>query len=590
MNLKLSWLLSWLFILPVVQPIQTTNIVTTKQEDEVDSKLNQMIFSKPFIYLRRLFFHHPINYLKDVFLLNKKVSEDTNCSNFVYETEYNMLDTLVRELLNNMYVNTFGRTSHEIGGCKKVQNWIEKLINIFRTQTCNNVFVSNKLLDVITVLCKQTNNQIEYALETFRDAMKPVEILANECTLDIINGDYISAKRKLSLISGDDSIRYIVEQTYRHCCKNKLENHFNKILNFFNLIGNARKCFIAYKFLFEQLENTIDIDVWDIYHLYDNSSRIINYTTYPEIKPEATSFHRKLRNKLILFVCEELWLNYVGKNENTQILHEANVLITIYRNYKDIYFDGFKLFLEKNLEIGSRNVTELMEFARSRNFYGEKILGFKAIFEVMELDDNEIFSLALHLKYLSIVGTKSSQKERLAEIKERLPISIKNLLFAESVCIKNVGHNQYLLVNDSLLNNDHSLDSSFTIVQHNKIENSLWTINCSSNYNCDNQFYINNEFFHNYLLTTNCKKMNDCKIVAKKLIKFTNNYLWKVEPFTNYLYIKNVGQNGYIYVNDYNDVSISEAGRSRITVKNYMWYVEDCSNFYGDLRKFNKSL
>lgn len=570
MNLKINCLFFIVILTRQATDVFTNELEEDEEEKEVVSEYQKFWTKSIFAYIQRFFSHTRFkNYPSPVI---KNQPKNINCSNFVYKTEYNILETIVRELLNNMYVNNLVSVNSGGIACKKVESWIKNLVNISITHQCSNVHVSYKLLDVITVLCKQTNNQIEYAIDTFRDAMKPLETLVNECIVNIIYGDNNNAERKLKLISGDDKIRYIVEQIYTKC--NDVDN-FNKILNFFKTVENARKCYIAYKFLSEKLKNSTN--VWDIYHLYDNSSRIINYITYSEIESNASNLHEELRYKLVKFVYQELWSSYL--HETTQILLESNLLMTIHGNYKNIYYDGFKMFI-KSVKNEQNNSIKLMEFIRRRHFYDEMILGLKAIEETLQLNDTEMLSLALHIKYLSIVLNKLGQEEKLVQLKEKLPISMKNILFAQNVSIKNVGHNEYILVDENLFNihkpkNDTSRS---VIVQSNNCSNLVWTITCANNPSCGDQFYIyNNQLSYDSLLSVYCNNItNECKIIVKTSDNITNYDLWKIVPFGNYCYIKNVGQNGYMYATG-NDIFIDTPDRSYVTMKNYQWYIENCS-------------
>ncbi|KAK9507207.1 hypothetical protein O3M35_007115 [Rhynocoris fuscipes] len=568
-----------------------TAVVQNEIQNETVLEIRESL-SVPVAYLMKAL-KEPIEWYKDNIakfygILFKFInsSELNDCEEAFYQTEGNLLEILVRELLNNMHITANDQKTNEKDTCNKIQIWIEYLINTLKNEFCNNIHINYKLFDVISVLCKHTNRQVQTSVENLKDLMKTPEKLIAECIEAIKLNDFKTGERKLKLIN-DINTEFIVKEIY-----NNNEENFEKVLKFFSNIGNIRKSFVGYKFLYESIENSVKFESYKYYKLYENINKIYHIKTYPNIEISVANMRQSLENKLQTYVADELLDSY--KDNNSAILFETNIFADIYRNFKHLYYDGVKIFLK---EICCKNQTccdkiNLMNFVRRRNYYGEIILSLKAIYEELNLTDNERFQFAYHIRYLSNIDYKSSQKDKLVLLKENLPISIRNLLFSKFICIKNLAHDEYL-TSDNFTKITDNAKILFTMQTYDINSNHLWKIDCLNLNECNRKYRIKNLSYNQLLYASNdydySYHSDNRKIIVKDIGNTIDNYsLWEFQAYGDYVYIKSIAHDTYMFVD--NQLYDEKAGyfkriaytwipsHSKLSARNFQWLIEDCSN------------
>ncbi|WP_265027618.1 ankyrin repeat domain-containing protein [Wolbachia endosymbiont (group B) of Chorthippus parallelus] len=208
---------------------------------------------------------------------------------------------------------------------------------------------------------------------------------------------------------------------------------------------------------------------------------IINQAdTSSNVKKWAKSFIEELRYS-IKSVAQEKLKDGVLHDRYGSVNRLAN---EIYRSDGKLFDDIIKGVI--NDVYGKVDTKKILSFVRNHGHIDQLISGYIAVFDAMQksgdLNDNVIFKLAYYIKeamemenYPNVPLEKRSNLEKL---KGRLPESVKNIVFASKVCIKNIYQNEYLYAAVDCFNYDTERRRAFTWIPGKNDKQGVWKIHC----------------------------------------------------------------------------------------------------------------
>ncbi|WP_264336995.1 ankyrin repeat domain-containing protein [Wolbachia endosymbiont (group B) of Chorthippus brunneus] len=312
-------------------------------------------------------------------------------------------------------------------------------------------------------------------------------------------------------------------------------------------------------------------------------NEIINQAdTSSNVKKWAKSFIEELRYS-IKSVAQEKLKDGVLHDRYGSVNRLAN---EIYRSDGKLFDDIIKGVI--NDVYGKVDTKKILSFVRNHGHIDQLISGYIAVFDAMQksgdLNDNVIFKLAYYIKeamemenYPNVPLEKRSNLEKL---KGRLPESVKNIVFASKVCIKNIYQNEYLYAAVDCFNYDTERRRAFTWIPGKNDKQGVWKIQRYG----DNFGIVNVEFNeHLYAASNYFNYDNDRRMVFTWIPggRVTQG-VWKIEPNGNECNIRNVEHNEYLYAADY--AKYDKDKRSVFTwipggkVTQGVWKIEDCGS------------
>ncbi|WP_265027614.1 ankyrin repeat domain-containing protein [Wolbachia endosymbiont (group B) of Chorthippus parallelus] len=313
---------------------------------------------------------------------------------------------------------------------------------------------------------------------------------------------------------------------------------------------------------------------------------IINQAdTSSNVRRWAEFFVEELRYS-IRSVTKEKLKDGMLRNRYSSVNELAN---EIYKSDGKLFDDIIKGVI--NEVYGRVDTKEILSYVRSHNNVDQRISGYVAVFDAMQrngdLNNSAIFKLAYSIKeatsfdkYSSLDSEKRSDLKRL---KSKLPESVKNIVFASKVCIKNIDHNEYLYAASNYLSYDDDRRRVFTwIPKDEKNDKFRWEIKLDGD-----DYSIMNVEFNEYLYGAvdyfnydNERRKVFTWIPGGRVGRDT----WKIEPIGSSCYIMNVELNEYLYaaVDHFN----YDDERRRVFTwipKNsksdqFKWNIEDCGH------------
>ncbi len=313
---------------------------------------------------------------------------------------------------------------------------------------------------------------------------------------------------------------------------------------------------------------------------------IINQAdTSSNVRRWAEFFVEELRYS-IRSVTKEKLKDGMLRNRYSSVNELAN---EIYKSDGKLFDDIIKGVI--NEVYGRVDTKEILSYVRSHNNVDQSISGYVAVFDAMQrngdLNNSAIFKLAYSIKeatsfdkYSSLDSEKRSDLKRL---KSKLPESVKNIVFASKVCIKNIDHNEYLYAASNYLSYDDDRRRVFTwIPKDEKDDKFRWEIKLDGD-----DYSIMNVEFNEYLYGAvdyfnydNERRKVFTWIPGGRVGRDT----WKIEPIGSSCYIMNVELNEYLYaaVDHFN----YDDERRRVFTwipKNsksdqFKWNIEDCGH------------
>ncbi len=227
------------------------------------------------------------------------------------------------------------------------------------------------------------------------------------------------------------------------------------------------------------------------------------------------------------------------------------------------------------------------------------LLGKDTNIEASDFNDNTVLKLAYCIKEL-MEKTNNNLPFDIEELKNKLPESVKNLVFASKVCITNVLFNEYLYATYGLYDQDRRTVYTWVPSSSNLSgscgddKQGMWKIQPYGDYVC-----ITNVLFNEYLYATYGLYDQDRRTVYTWVPSSSNlsgscgddkQGMWKIQPYGDYVCITNVLFNEYLYatyglydqdrrtVYTWVPSSRSDPPGSCGNDKQGMWRIKDCSS------------
>ncbi|WP_264687016.1 ankyrin repeat domain-containing protein [Wolbachia endosymbiont (group B) of Rhopobota naevana] len=311
---------------------------------------------------------------------------------------------------------------------------------------------------------------------------------------------------------------------------------------------------------------------------------IINQAdTAANVKKWAEFFVEKLRYSI---------KNVVQKKLKDGMLHNGYSSVNkladeIYRSDGKLFDDIIKGVI--NDVYGKVDTKKILSFVRSHGYIDQLILSYVAVFDAMQenddLNNGAVFKLAYYIKetmnFDNYANARLEKRSNLEELKSRLPESVKNIVFASEVCIKNTYQNEYLYAADSCFNYDSNRRKVFTWTPKNeKNDKFRWMIKPDG----DNFNIVNAGFNENlYAASDYFNYDNDRRMVFTWVSGGgVARDVWMIKPDGNDCSIMNVKLKEYVYAADY--AKHDKDRRSVFTwipggeVTQGVWKIEDCGS------------
>ncbi|WP_341815970.1 ankyrin repeat domain-containing protein [Wolbachia endosymbiont (group B) of Idaea biselata] len=310
---------------------------------------------------------------------------------------------------------------------------------------------------------------------------------------------------------------------------------------------------------------------------------IINQAdTAANVKKWAEFFVEKLRYSIKSVAKEKLkdGMLHNGYSSVNKLADE------IYRSDGKLFDDIIKGVI--NDVYGKLDIKKILSCVQSHGDISQRISGYVAVFNIMQrnndLNNSGIFKLSYSIKeivssdnYANLDSEKRSDLERL---KSKLPESVKNIVFASKVCIKNTYHNEYLYAAVDCFNYDTERRRAFTWIPGKNDKQGVWKIQPDG----DSFRIVNVEFYeHLYAAGNYFNYDNDRRMVFTWIPggQVTQG-VWKIEPKGDKCSIRNIEHNEYLYAADY--AKHDKDRRSVFTwipggeVTQGVWKIEDCGS------------
>ncbi|XP_055597361.1 uncharacterized protein LOC129747271 [Uranotaenia lowii] len=262
----------------------------------------------------------------------------------------------------------------------------------------------------------------------------------------------------------------------------------------------------------------------------------------------------------------------------------------------DEHSNGTKLYrrskrdVDVNYLYGRTSTESLLQQIRNQPYISQLIDGFVKTFEKMnqngELSSSAVIKLAIFVKETlnmpNFYNVNPTDQARLRSLKNVLPLSAKNAVFARRVCIKNVQHDEYLYSPHPYYY-DVQRRRVFTWVPGDRpIPQGMWELE----FNGRHVFIRNDENREQLYAPANIYKYdNDRRRVFTwnpSSDRIGDAGAWKFEPEGDYMYIKSVSYGEYLYAAG--DGFKHDVDRRTVftwkkdeRISNGIWSIEDCS-------------
>ncbi|BET30758.1 hypothetical protein wCauBTS_13650 [Wolbachia pipientis] len=311
---------------------------------------------------------------------------------------------------------------------------------------------------------------------------------------------------------------------------------------------------------------------------------IINQAdTSSNVKRWAKSFVERLRYSIKSKAKRELGDNILS-NCDTSTIELTN---RIYNFDKNLFDNIIKEVIDD--AYGRVDTKKILSCVRSHGYIGQLISGYVAVFDAMQkngdLNDGVVFKLGHYVKetmeiknYPKVPLEKRSDLEKL---KNKLPESVRNAVFASKVCIKNIYQNEYLYAANNCFNYDNDRRSVFAWIPKNALNDKFkWKIKPDG----DNFNIANAEFNENLYAASNYFNYDSDRRMVFTWVSGGGvaRDVWMIKPYGNDCSIMNVELKEYLYAADY---AKYDKDRRRIftwipggQVSQGMWRIEDCGS------------
>ncbi|MGL9761743.1 MAG: ankyrin repeat domain-containing protein [Wolbachia sp.] len=229
-------------------------------------------------------------------------------------------------------------------------------------------------------------------------------------------------------------------------------------------------------------------------------------------------------------------------------------------------------------------VEKVLRFIRSHRYIGQFIPGYIAVFDKIPKNDGAMFKLAYYIKETMDMGNyskvNSEKRSDLERLKNKLPESVKNLVFSSEVCIKNVKYDEYLYA-ASYAPYDRYRRRVFTGISGGRVKADEWKIE-----NSGNGFYIKNIVRGEYLYAADSYKYDSYRryvFTWHTKGRVGDQSQWKIELDGGNCHIKNVQYGEYLYAADsykydsYRRYVFTWHTQDRVGDQS-RWKIEDCGS------------
>lgn len=371
----------------------------------------------------------------------------------------------------------------------------------------------------------------------------------DECVKDILAQRFGEAQRKLILINDDNEVINVVKNVY-----NNLEDNFDIVIKLADYVNDEKTSFLIYSTLNGEMEKNRQNSTLRLAKIVkDLRRKFIDLDNISlDIKKEATKKESSIISRIKEVAVIELEASSLQYNHSST-KELADELLDL--NY-DLLADTITRFIHNVYsKIGT---DKLVYHIRDYESIEQRILSFVALFNELEnskqLDGNP--ALLRLVKYLSKeernvdnYSKPTNIKTEYQTLKNKLPKSIKNVVYSPSVCIKNVFLNEYLYAADFYHNNDSAVGRYlFTWVPGGRgnygLHQSLWSFN--GDY-INGDFYLKNAQFSHYAFAS------DVEVGPKKRLAFATIlkdpvqlFSWVIIPQGDNVYLKNFQLSEYL--------------------------------------------
>ncbi|XP_062543389.1 uncharacterized protein LOC134210950 [Armigeres subalbatus] len=462
---------------------------------------------------------------------------------------------------------------------------LQKLLDAQRLQSREKMEELEKmiqgLIGTIKILMREIDELKNRAAAN--DEEKKLNGLPLECIAAVKSHDFVTAERKLQEINDDSRINMIVNKVYEY-----QQSNFDLVLKFGDSISDKHRSLLIFKALNYELLSNGHKDAQRMIKLIESLRKgILNQpSSSSQLKQETQVFENELINSLKPVVKEKL------KNGMLNNYYETNVEITTLSN--SVYRISAELFRNLLTEVvnevyGRIDTKRLLFYVRSHTFLEQTISGYDAVFRKIRYSNNDsLFSLAYYVKD-AIASTNYARldaysKSTLNNIKNSLPVSVRNAVFSSKVCIVNVKYPKNLYASGKYLH-DRPRRHVFTAMPgNNEVGNQedRWTLKRENDY-----FFIYNVAHREYMYSPSDYKDFKQGKDRRKVFTWTagdsfDSCRWYIEPFGDNVEIKSVERSEYLYTSNtythkrYNQKMFTWIPKA--PVGNGLWKIEDCSN------------
>lgn len=406
-------------------------------------------------------------------------------------------------------------------------------------------------------------------------------VLIDDCIEDILKEQFEEAQKKLIQIDNDNDIVDITKKAYKN-----QEPNFDAVLKFGDYLYSEKNSFLIYSTLNSEIEKNQQNITRQLVKLAKSlREKFIDAPcSAPELKKKASDIEKNSITKIKEIASEKLKASILQGNYHTTQALSNQILELGYALYDEI------MTKVMHNVYGKITTEQLLNDISKYESIDQKFVSYASVLDEMhnseQLNNNSaLFKLAYHIKNeISSLSNRSKPTNKYELLKSQLPASVKSAVFSSEICLKNVHMNEYVYAAGFYHNNDSAIGRSlFTWIPGGRgssgRDQSKWTLIHTN----DDVFRLKNaEFPNDYLFAS------DIELYPSKRITFThpvsepltNNYLWKIIPQGDNVYLKNVQYSDYLLAdvkekkdNDRRYVFTSKP--AKITSE-YEWKIESC--------------
>lgn len=362
--------------------------------------------------------------------------------------------------------------------------------------------------------------------------------------------------------------------------------------------------YLRYEAVYNQLKGTEQGDVMKLYelskHLQDD---VIDQKNIAEsLNSQARSLFDAARSSMVTSAMEKFTDAFLNNRLWTNIAHISFALDTACHQCFDNIIDK----VVENV-LGKWNVERLLRVSRESAVFAkisQLISIYAAVFRKLQRDgdlqDDDIIQLAYRVKEVMEWDTyryiSSETRFQIEDMINKLPKSVKTIVFSAKICITNVRYHEYLfspVTPIHLYDQDRRYAFTWTAGDRydydpNEPSKFVWKLER----NTKDEYQIINSQFNEHLFTD----INGSLVIdghRRHVLTWRKGgsllgSSWKLEPSEEYVYIKNLYNNEYLFT-DYGKKR-DEQSRFLFTyvyggkTDDSKWEMVDCSNLESNIK------